>query len=208
MEAEYTITSLLNFPAKFFSYRWVHLPQDNIPPSFRLFLCLSISNHEEAMHTNRGYIRCVIAALLSSLLVGRTVCPGPRDPWPAYTGSIARKQRVSGAYLPRPSRHGVGFLERGTPSAIYGLKRNEIGPSRGSGFVYLESNRSGRSLSSVRDCLAAPWPFERARRFRVACRFRSTDRMVACEHSPRPSSSRYNWKNAGGIPGLSLNRSV
>lgn len=142
-------------------------PSSSRQDPFRLFLYLSISNPRRSdAHTNRydtRYIRCVIAALLSSLL-GSHSLPGPSGSLGrVYAGSIARKQRVSGAYLPRPSRHGVGFLERGTPSAIYGLKRNEIGPSRGSGFVYLESNRSGRSLSSARDCLAAPWPFERAR---------------------------------------------
>lgn len=51
----------------------------------------------------------------------RIVCPL------SYISSIARKQRVSGAYLARPCRYGVGFLERGTPPAIRFKKKKRLG---------------------------------------------------------------------------------
>lgn len=51
----------------------------------------------------------------------RIVCPV------SYISSIARKQRVSGAYLARPCRYGVGFLERGTPPAIRFKKKKRLG---------------------------------------------------------------------------------
>lgn len=107
----------------------------------------------------------------------------------AYTGSIARKQGVSGAYLRRQSRYGVGFLERGTPPAAIRFKKKR---DRGSGFVYLESNRLGRSLG---DWLGA-WPLKKRVQRRRDARVGFRSRIARCLRqwisgcaSPQPAYS-------------------
>lgn len=122
-----------------------------------LYICPPIDIQPRSRCRNRRYTihSCVIAGALSSRVCSPSL-PGPSGiPGPRYTGSIARKQRVSGAYLPsrpsRPSRCRVP-RKRNTVSDIRFKK--ETGSVRVAGFVYLESNRSGRSLSStVGDCL-------------------------------------------------------